>query len=85
MNFDADDTYEFTARGLTRIHLSGDFGGGTLNVRTSPEGVWKTIQNGAFTADADEQFYFGHGEDIQLQLTGSTNPDLDFYVQAVNP
>lgn len=65
------------------VAVSGTFGGGTLRVRYSTNEAGTTFANyvsgdtGAFTAAGEREFALcGASTNIQIELSGATNPNL---------
>jgi hypothetical protein len=88
-NLTADGDQEVGGINIKRefsVAVSGDFGGGTLNVQygTTPGTFTNYVSGdtGTFTADGERVFtQCGNVEAINLNLAGSTAPDLTVIVQ----
>ena len=79
------ETKSVLVGGPVRLSLTGDFGGGTAQVKAkAPDGSLKDVANGSFTAVTDSIFDFppDSGTELIVDLTGSTNPDLVIWWQA---
>ena len=68
-----------------QLHLSGDFGGGTVQVQFLADGSttigssgWLDINGGAYTAADDDVINLPNSRTIRLNLTGATSPDIDY-------
>lgn len=86
-NLTADGDTEITGINAGKefaVSVSGDFGGGTLNVQYRVNGGWTNYaggDTGTFTAAGERVFFQGGDEDkINLNLASSTSADLDIVV-----
>ncbi len=80
-NLTADgNTDAVRVRGRTHVHISGDFGGGTLQLQyQDPSNSWRNIFDASWTTAADDVFDFTDRMDtpVRAVLTGATAPDLN--------
>jgi len=71
-------TGEFIAQGDFRIHVEGDFGGGTLSVQEKINGTFELLVGTERLVDFDELFdSAGIGGIFRFNLSGSTSPTLN--------
>jgi len=78
------DTDEVAYVGPIRVHLSNDFGSGTAKIQSNdPTGVAVQVGDNTFTAAVDKAVNFPTGETnvVSVNLSGSTSPDLDIWIQ----
>ncbi len=74
--------------GPVHLSLTNDFGTGTATFQArDPGGVFVAVANGAFTAATDTLFDYPPGvlNTVRINLTGSSSPDLDIWIQGSNP
>jgi hypothetical protein len=75
------------------IYIFGTFGSGTVTIETqAPDGsTWiqeRDRTGSAFSVTDDEIVPLGnlvYGQKIRLQLSGSTTPSIDAFIQRVSP
>ena len=80
---DGSTTFE-SFIGLIRLSLTGDFGGGAAKLQNvDPSGATIDVANGSFTTVTDSLFDFPPGavNTLRVNLSGSSNPDLDVWIQ----
>lgn len=67
------------AKGPFHLHLSGDFGGGTIQLEyRNKDAAVRSIANGSFTAAVDKLVSTGFNTDVRVTLSGASSPDLAY-------
>jgi len=71
------DTEVFMTAGVAHIHVSGGFGGGSLQLKYKDDGgTWRDISDAGFLVAVDKIVELKPGTLIKGTLSGSTAPTL---------
>lgn len=68
------------------LHLSGTFGGGTVNVQfQGADGTWRNLTGVSKSAAADNFIFVPNETNYRLNLSGATSPSIYYQISADGP
>lgn len=73
-------------KGPFHYHVSGNFGGGTVQVQfLDVDGNTRVIAGSQATAAVDKLVNTGFNTDVRVDLSGATAPALDYNIKSLAP